>query len=77
MRRPGTCGFVVLRILIGASPRRAALTPLIWDEVEHAVDCADAGGLVFEIGDVLGRVAGRGDLFQAVPHPADLPDLAR
>jgi bifunctional non-homologous end joining protein LigD len=41
-------------------------TPLAWSEVEQAVDTGEAGPLVFEMADVLDRVAEHGDLFAPV-----------
>jgi bifunctional non-homologous end joining protein LigD len=43
-----------------ARPRPTVSTPVSWDEVEAAVD---GEPLTFEAGDVLDRVASRGDLF--------------
>src|SRR5829696_1040548 len=40
--------------------------PVSWEEIQHAVDAAQPDALVFEMGDVLDRVADRGDLFQPV-----------
>lgn len=61
-----------------ARPRPTVSTPIDWDEV--AAGAAGADPLVFEISDVLARVAERGDLFaatldlvQRLPRPA--PDL--
>jgi DNA primase len=41
-------------------------TPTTWAEVERAVDRGDAASLVFEMGDVVDRLAERGDLFEPV-----------
>ncbi len=46
-----------------ARERPTVSTPLLWDEVRAALDAGDAGGLVFETGGVLARVAEHGDLF--------------
>jgi bifunctional non-homologous end joining protein LigD len=51
---------------VRAKERPTVSTPLRWDEVEAAVDGGDAGALVFEMGDVLERVAEDGDLFAPV-----------
>jgi bifunctional non-homologous end joining protein LigD len=65
---------------VRAKQRPTVSTPLIWDEVEHAVDAGDAESLVFEMDDVVERVAERGDLFapvletrQALRAPAAQP----
>jgi bifunctional non-homologous end joining protein LigD len=47
-----------------ARPQPTVSTPVSWDEVEAAADGEDP--LVFEAGDVLARVATRGDLFAPV-----------
>lgn len=49
---------------VRAKQRPTVSTPLAWDEVERAVDAGHARSLVFEMGDVLDRVAERGDLFE-------------
>src|SRR3954467_1583645 len=49
-----------------AKERPTVSTPLLWTEVEAAVDRGDAGALVFEMGAVLERVAEHGDLFAPV-----------
>jgi bifunctional non-homologous end joining protein LigD len=49
-----------------ARPRPTASTPLGWDEVEEAVEAADATRLRFEAQQLLERVAARGDLFDRV-----------
>jgi bifunctional non-homologous end joining protein LigD len=61
-----------------ARPRPTVSTPVSWDEVADAADGRDP--LVFEIGDVLERVADRGDLFapvlelaQRLPRPRPAP----
>ncbi|MEA2290932.1 MAG: bifunctional non-ous end joining protein LigD, partial [Solirubrobacteraceae bacterium] len=51
---------------VRAKARPTVSTPLRWDEVEAALDAGDAGGLVFEMGAVLERVAAHGDLFAGV-----------
>src|SRR3954453_19188619 len=51
---------------VRAKQRPTVSTPLMWAEVEAAVDGGDAGGLVFEMGAVLERVTAHGDLFAPV-----------
>jgi bifunctional non-homologous end joining protein LigD len=51
---------------VRAKERPTVSTPVIWDEVQDAVAAQDASLLVFELGDVLERVADRGDLFVPV-----------
>jgi bifunctional non-homologous end joining protein LigD len=51
---------------VRAKERPTVSTPVTWDEIETAVDRADPKLLVFEIDDVLERVAEHGDLFAAV-----------
>jgi bifunctional non-homologous end joining protein LigD len=51
---------------VRAKARPTVSTPLRWDEVERAVDAGTADALVFEMGDVLERVAAHGDLFEDV-----------
>ena len=51
---------------VRAKERPTVSTPLRWSEVEAAVDRGDAGGLGFEMGDVIERVAEHGDLFAPV-----------
>jgi bifunctional non-homologous end joining protein LigD len=51
---------------IRAKARPTVSTPVDWDEVEAAAGASDPGRLVFEIGDVLHRVARHGDLFAGV-----------
>jgi bifunctional non-homologous end joining protein LigD len=51
---------------VRAKQRPTVSTPVGWDEVEAAVDAGDADALVFEMNDVLERVADRGDLFEPV-----------
>jgi bifunctional non-homologous end joining protein LigD len=51
---------------VRARERPTVSTPVTWDEVQDAVAAQDASLLVFELGDVLGRVADRGDLFAPV-----------
>jgi bifunctional non-homologous end joining protein LigD len=46
--------------------RPTVSTPIGWDELEGALDNGDAAALSFETGDVLERVAERGDLFEPV-----------
>jgi bifunctional non-homologous end joining protein LigD len=47
-----------------ARARPTVSTPLRWEELEHAVDQADASLLVFEADQVLQRVSDHGDLFE-------------
>jgi bifunctional non-homologous end joining protein LigD len=49
-----------------AGERPTVSTPVEWDEVRAALDSGDPGQLSFEAGEVLERVAERGDLFAAV-----------
>jgi bifunctional non-homologous end joining protein LigD len=51
---------------VRARERPTVSTPVTWDEVQDAVAAQDASLLVFELGDVLERVADRGDLFAPV-----------
>jgi bifunctional non-homologous end joining protein LigD len=51
---------------VRAKQRPTVSAPVGWDEVEAAVDAGDAGALVFEMDDVIDRVADRGDLFEPV-----------
>jgi len=49
-----------------ARERPTVSTPVNWEEVRATLDSRDPGALVFEAGDVLERVAERGDLFAPV-----------
>jgi bifunctional non-homologous end joining protein LigD len=49
-----------------AAERPTVSTPLDWDELRAALDGGDAGALRFEAGQVLERIAERGDLFAPV-----------
>ena len=51
---------------VRAKARPTVSTPLRWAELEAAVDRGDAGALVFEMADVLERVAEDGDLWSPV-----------
>ena len=51
---------------VRAKERPTVSTPVAWEEVEAAVEREDPGLLVFEMGDVLRRVAHSGDLFAEV-----------
>ena len=57
-----------------ARERPTVSTPLMWEEVQAAVDARDASTLVFEAADVLARVERHGDLFaEAVSLVQELP----
>ena len=59
-----------------ATERPTVSTPLEWDEVRAALDGGDADALRFEAGQVLERIAERGDLFAPVLSLAQkLPSL--
>lgn len=47
-------------------PRPTVSTPVTWDELDDAMTRDEADRLSFEIGEVPGRVADRGDLWSAV-----------
>ena len=49
-----------------ARERPTVSTPVNWEEVRATLDSRDPGALAFEAGDVLERVAERGDLFAPV-----------
>ena len=51
---------------VRARDRPTVSTPVSWDEVQDCLDARDAGVLVFDTGQVLERVADRGDLFAPV-----------
>jgi bifunctional non-homologous end joining protein LigD len=51
---------------VRAKQRPTVSTPVTWEEVERAVGSGDPGALVFEMGDVLARVAELGDPFEPV-----------
>jgi bifunctional non-homologous end joining protein LigD len=51
---------------VRAKTRPTVSTPLLWAEVEAAVDRGDAGALIFEMDAVLERVDEHGDLFAPV-----------
>jgi bifunctional non-homologous end joining protein LigD len=48
---------------VRAKPRPTVSTPITWTELEDAIGAGAPGRLVFEMGDVLERVAEHGDLF--------------
>jgi bifunctional non-homologous end joining protein LigD len=50
---------------VRAKRRPTVSTPITWAEVAEAVDSGNAGSLVFEMDEVLQRVARHGDLFEA------------
>ena len=59
-----------------ATERPSVSTPLEWDEIRAALDGGDPGALRFEAGEVLERIAERGDLFAPVLSLAQkLPSL--
>jgi bifunctional non-homologous end joining protein LigD len=59
-----------------ARERPTVSTPVRWDEVEEALEKANAEQLVFEADAVLERVEQHGDLFEAVlSRKQSLPDL--
>jgi len=49
---------------VRAKERPTVSTPVTWTELEEALDQSDPDRLVFEMGDVLERVAALGDLFE-------------
>ena len=51
---------------VRARPRPTVSTPVRWEEVEEALDAADASRLVCDTADVLESVAAHGDLFAEV-----------
>jgi bifunctional non-homologous end joining protein LigD len=51
---------------VRARRRPTVSTPLRWDELADAIDAGDPGRLVFEMADVLERVALHGDLFAPI-----------
>src|SRR3954447_17814824 len=51
---------------VRAKERPTVSTPVLWTEVEAAVDGGDAGALVFEMPALLERIAEHGDLFSPV-----------
>jgi bifunctional non-homologous end joining protein LigD len=51
---------------VRAKQRPTVSTPTTWAEVERAVDRGAAASLEFEMGDVIDRLAERGDLFEPV-----------
>ena len=60
---------------VRAKERPTVSTPVTWEEVEAAVGRAEPGALVFEMGDVLDRIARDGDRFAGVLSVEQ--DLAR
>jgi bifunctional non-homologous end joining protein LigD len=59
-----------------ARERPTVSTPVTWDEVQACHDAGDAELLVFDVDDVLRRVAGEGDLFAPLLSVAQrLPKL--
>jgi bifunctional non-homologous end joining protein LigD len=51
---------------VRAKERPTVSTPVTWEEVEQAAGSGDATALVFEMGDVIDRLAARGDIFEPV-----------
>jgi bifunctional non-homologous end joining protein LigD len=51
---------------VRAKTRPTVSTPVSWDEIEAALEAGDAGGLVFEMPDVLARFERDGDVFAEV-----------
>jgi bifunctional non-homologous end joining protein LigD len=51
---------------VRARSRPTVSTPLRWQEIEQAIDEGDPTRLVFDIADVLERIAAHGDLFAEV-----------
>jgi bifunctional non-homologous end joining protein LigD len=51
---------------VRAKARPTVSTPVLWQEVEAAVDAGDPAMLAFEMEDVLDRVDEHGDLFADV-----------
>jgi bifunctional non-homologous end joining protein LigD len=51
---------------VRARPRPTVSTPVTWEEVEGVAGGGEPAGLVFEIGDVPGRIEEHGDLFAPV-----------
>ncbi|HWC25107.1 MAG TPA: non-homologous end-joining DNA ligase [Solirubrobacteraceae bacterium] len=63
---------------VRAKARPTVSTPVRWEEVEAAVAAGEAPRLVFEMGEVLERVARHGDLFADVLSvEQELPQIAR
>jgi DNA primase len=63
--RTGTTKGELFDYSVRAKERPTVSTPLAWSELERALDTARADDLVFEMGDVLERVAEHGDLWLA------------
>ena len=51
---------------VRAKSRPTVSTPVSWEEVKRVVDVGDSAPLVFELDDVLERIAEFGDLFEPV-----------
>ena len=49
-----------------ARPRPTVSTPVEWEELDRALRNGDASALAFEAGDVVKRVAKKGDLFEPI-----------
>jgi len=61
---------------VRARERPTVSTPVTWDEVRECLDSRDAGVLVFDTEQVLGRVEELGDLFAPAEHVQQrLPEL--
>ena len=57
---------MVCAYAVRAKERPTVSTPVTWEEVERAAGSGDATALVFEMGDVIDRLAARGDIFEPV-----------
>ena len=62
---------------VRAKARPTVSTPVSWAEVEAALDAGESAALAFEMGDVLERVADRGDLFEPLLAPRQRLALGR
>ena len=59
-----------------ARPKPSVSTPVTWEEVESAVDAADAGQLTFGPDDVIARIEAQGDLFrELLVLEQELPEI--
>jgi bifunctional non-homologous end joining protein LigD len=62
---------------VRARTRPTVSTPVSWEEIEDALDAGDRGRLVFDMSDVLERIAVHGDLFADVLTLVQQPALTR